>query len=457
MKTNLSTLQKNEMQRGNGIILFSLAIGFIMATLDASIVNVALATLQDVLNIRSSNISWVVDSYMLAFASLLLLGGSLAKKYGSKRIYLIGLSIFIIASLWCGLSMSGTQIIIARFLQGVGAALFMPSSLTLLVMSYSDEKQRAKMLGLWSAIVSVASGLGPFVGGVLITLLGWRSIFLINIPIGVLGAFLTISAIKELPKDKNSSLSLSSNTSGVIMLSSFAYTLIEGGSKGWSILEVRISMTIFVISLLVFIFLGRYSQKPIIPRSLFKNKEFTTSNFIGTLLNFSMFGGLFMFGLFLQKAGNNSSLIAGIKLLPMMIVFVIGNLIYSKATNRLGTKMPLVIGLSMAGFGSLLLTITLSLPYAVIAAIYAFANLGVGIAVPSMTSIAMQSAGNENSNVASSVLNVARQIGSLIGVAVTGILFYQAASYTLGATYSFLIMGILYCIAAFLALTRINK
>lgn len=158
-------------------ILVSLAMGFIMATLDVTVVNVAVADIQEKLQISLSSTTWIVDGYMLFFASLLLAGGSLANRYGAKNIYLIGLTIFVIASVLCALAPTGTILIVARSIQGVGAALFMPSSLSLLAISYPDANKRAKMFGIWSAIVSISSGLGPFVGGVLVNTFGWRSIF----------------------------------------------------------------------------------------------------------------------------------------------------------------------------------------------------------------------------------------------------------------------------------------
>ncbi|MDJ1630154.1 MFS transporter [Bacillus velezensis] len=176
-------------------MLIVLALGFLMATLDVTVVNVAMADMKNTLSMSLSGVTWVVDGYILTFASLLLAGGALADRFGSKAIYILGLAVFVMASCLCAVSINGQMLIAGRLMQGIGAALFMPSSLSLLAASYPDERVRARMFGLWAALVSSASGLGPFIGGVLVQAAGWQSIFLINVP---LGFFALISAYRVL-------------------------------------------------------------------------------------------------------------------------------------------------------------------------------------------------------------------------------------------------------------------
>ena len=224
------------------VILVTLAIGFIMATVDASIMNVAVSTIQTKLFITSAVSTWIVDAYLLSFASLLLFGGTLANKYGSKRIYLIGLIIFIVGSIFGGFSQNGASLISSRFFQGIGATLFMPSSLSLLIVSFKDPKERATMIGLWSAIVSISSGIGPFIGGSLIALLGWQSIFFINVPIGIVGYVLAKKYIGDNEGDKELTLTILPNILSMLMLGAFAFTLIEGGMHGWSYKPLILSL-----------------------------------------------------------------------------------------------------------------------------------------------------------------------------------------------------------------------
>lgn len=434
----------------NWVTLITLAIGFIMATLDASVMNVAVATIQKELALTTSNNTWIIDGYLLSFASLLLLGGVLANKFGSKQIYQIGLVIFIIGSILGGFSINSLWLIGSRFIQGLGAAFFMPASLSLLVLSFKDKELRAKMLGIWSAIVSISSGIGPFIGGLLIAWFGWRSIFFINIPLGILGLILAYHYTISPKANRNLKLNILPNFISMVMLGSFAFTLIEGGTYGFSYAPSIISFIIFIVTLVIFVVFEKVSNEPLIPLGLVKIKPFIFTNVTAFLLNACMFGGLFVFGLFLQGEKHSSPLEAGAKLIPMMIVFMIGNIIFSRVVTKVGAHKMLIFGLSLAAIGSILIVLTLHLPYIIYAMIYAFANLGVGIVVPAMTAIAMQSATDQYSNYAGAIFNVARQIGSLFGVALLGVIFYQLPSFMIGAEVSFLIMFIFYAIGIYL-------
>lgn len=431
-------------------ILVSLAMGFIMATLDVTVVNVAVADIQEKLQISLSSTTWIVDGYMLFFASLLLAGGSLANRYGAKNIYLIGLTIFVIASVLCALAPTGTILIVARSTQGVGAALFMPSSLSLLAISYPDANKRAKMFGIWSAIVSISSGLGPFVGGVLVNTFGWRSIFLINIPIGIIGLLMAYFIVTSSP-GKKGNLNIFNHILGIITLAGLSFTLIEGPSLGWSSSSIIIALIVTIVTATLFISIERRVKDPIIPMKLFNNSSFSSANLVGFLINFALFGGIFMFGLFLQKAKGASPFIAGVELLPIMAVFVIGNLLFARLTTRLGVKIPMLVSITIAGIGSLLLMFSVSsAPYWILAVIYAIANLGVGVAVPAMTATVMQAAGKEHANIAGATLNANRQVGALVGVAIMGVVLHEAHSWYNGATIAFLVMSIAYLVASFL-------
>ncbi|KEK24586.1 MFS transporter [Bacillus gaemokensis] len=452
--TNLET---NQMKSSSMIILLALAIGFIMATLDVTVVNIAISNIQENLHMGISSATWVVDGYILSFASLLLIGGSLANRYGAKHMYLIGLVCFVFASLFCSIASSGNTLVAARILQGIGAALFMPSSLSLLATSYPNEKQRAKIFGLWSAIVSVTSGIGPFIGGVLVHTFGWRSIFVINLPIGIIGIFLAYYVVSTSSRQQVK-LNLFNHGLGVITLACLAFSLIEGPSYGWTSPQILGGFLITIIVANLFITAERTSKHPIIPLALFHDQRFSSANIVGFFINFSLFGGIFMFGLFLQHTRGATPFLAGLQLLPMMAVFVVGNLLFAKLAIRFGSKSPMLISLLVASLGSfLLLFISPSMPYWLVATIYAIVNLGIGVSVPAMTAIVIQTAGREHGNIAGATLNVNRQIGALVGVAFMGIILHESVTWYAGAKYSFLAMGISYLIASFLVWRFIKK
>ncbi|MFU2031037.1 MFS transporter [Bacillus wiedmannii] len=432
------------------IILIALAMGFIMATLDVTVVNVAVVNIQETLGLTLYSSTWIVDGYILSFAALLLAGGALANRFGAKKIYMIGLIIFVFASLLCAIATNGNTLIIGRALQGVGAALFMPSSLSLLVVSFPDEKKRAKMFGIWSAIVSFASGTGPFIGGLLVNTFGWRSIFIINLPIGVIGILMAFVIIPNvLPKKEK--INVLNHLIGITTITLLAFTLIEGPSYGWSSLQIFGGVVGTVLTAVLFVCAERKSKNSVVPRVLFQNETFSSANIVGFLINFVLFGGIFMFGLFLQKAYGASPFVAGLQLLPMMSVFVIGNVLFAKMVTKFGSKLLLFIALFIASIGSVLLMFLVkNVNYIGIAIIYSIVNLGIGIAVPALTTIVMKSAGRENGNMAGAILNVNRQIGALVGIAIMGIILNESSNWYRGASYSFLVMGIAYLCATML-------
>lgn len=432
------------------IILIALATGFIMATLDVTVVNVAVVNIQETLGLALYSSTWIVDGYILSFAALLLAGGSLANRFGAKKIYMIGLIIFVFASLLCVIATTGNILVMGRVIQGVGAALFMPSSLSLLVVSFPDEKKRAKMFGIWSAIVSIASGTGPFIGGLLVNTFGWRSIFIINLPIGMIGIVVAFVIIPNVLPEKEK-INVANHLIGIIAITLLAFTLIEGPSYGWSSSQILGGIVGTVLTAILFVYAERKSKNSVVPRVLFQNETFTSANIVGFLINFALFGGIFMFGLFLQKAYGASPFVAGLQLLPMMSVFVIGNLLFAKMVTKFGSNLLLFIALFIASIGSVLLMFLVkNVSYIGIALIYSVVNLGIGIAVPAMTTIVMKSAGRENGNMAGATLNVNRQIGALVGIAIMGIILNESSNWYRGASYSFLVIGLSYLCAAFL-------
>ncbi|WP_379969200.1 MFS transporter [Ectobacillus sp. sgz5001026] len=447
---NTNTATKQQLELSSDIwILIALALGFFMATLDVTVVTVAVADIQNKLNMGISGATWVVDGYILSFASLLLAGGSLANRYGAKNVYLIGLVFFVLASIFCALAPNGNTLITARIIQGIGAALFMPSSLSLLAFSFSDPVKRAKIFGIWQSIVSVAAGLGPFIGGALVNTLGWQSIFLINIPIGIVGIVLAYFIVEQPPRVQIK-LSVISNILGITTLALLSYALIQGPTLGWVSPRIIGIVILMFASGILFIIRENKSKNPIIPKKLFKNKSFSAGNTVGFFINFSMFGGIFMFGLFLQKARGASPFLAGLELLPMMVVFVIGNLLFARLTTKLGVKTPLLLSLLLAAIGSFILTaISPTMPYWIIAVIYAIVNGGIGVAVPAMTAAVMQDAGS-NANIAGATLNANRQIGALVGIAVMGAVLDESQNWSNGASNTFLVMSIAYLLATIL-------
>jgi DHA2 family methylenomycin A resistance protein-like MFS transporter len=431
-----------------GVKITALAAGFVMASLDITVVNVAGATIQERLHATLTQLTWIVDGYVLAFASLLLLAGGLANRIGAKAVYMWGMAIFVGASLACALAPDGATLIVARFVQGAGAALFMPSSLSLLVFSFPDRRERTRMLGLWSAIVAVSAGFGPTVGGLTVSFLGWQSIFLLNLPLGVAGMLLTVRYIP--PDESNATkLAVAGHVIWVAMLAALSFALIEGPRRGWSAEPIVISYALVVFAGVLVLARERRTRNPVMPWSLFRHLGFAGANAVGFLFNFAMFGNLFMVSLYLQHARGAGPFQAGLELLPLTGFFPVANVVYSRVSARFANGPLLTCFLLLAAVASLtMVTVTVATPYWVLAVAVGIANLGAGIVAPGMTAALVDAAGSPNANIAGSVLNTNRQIGSLVGVATIGVVLHFAPNWDQGAARSFLVVGAAYLVAA---------
>lgn len=404
--------------------LITLAIGFVMAMLDVTVVNVGLSSIEHSLATPLSMLVWIVDGYTLTFAAMLLVGGALADRYGAKQIYLLGLLLFVVASLLCGAAPNGGLLVAARLLQGLGAALFMPSSLSLLTHTYQDDRVRAHMLGIWSATVGGAAAVGPLVGGVLIHSFGWRSVFLINVPVGLLGLVLAYRLIPAVQKNPRP-LRISSHVLGIGMLAALSFALIQGPVYGWDSAPIVGAFVATLVAGGLLVQRERRGVVPLLPPALFATPQFAAANGIGFLINFGVYGQFFFLSLFLQQARGADALHTGLQLLPMMAVIFAGNLLSGRMTARWGARFPMQLGLTVAViFSGLLMTVTATTPYWIFALVGACANLGVSTAIPAMTTAVMQVAGRAHANSAAAALNANRQIGALVGVALVGAILH---------------------------------
>ncbi|GAB2907195.1 MFS transporter [Paralcaligenes ginsengisoli] len=436
--------------------LIALALGFVMAMLDVTVVNVALMHIQASLDISLAGLVWVVDGYTLTFAAFLLLGGAMANRYGARAAYMAGLCIFVSASLLCGLAPSGAALVGARLLQGVGAALFMPASLSLLNQAYPEDSARIKVLSLWSAIVSAAGATGPLVGGIVVAAVGWRFIFWLNIPIGLLGIMLGLRHLAPSPRHRQA-LGTTGHMLAIIGLAAFSFVMINGASYGWSSMAILGAAAMGIAAILLFAMREQRSATPVVPRDLSHNSRFAATNGIGFFINLGAYGQLFLISLYLQQERGADAWHTGIALLPLMAMFSIGSLLSGRISARRDTRTTMLAGLATAGIIFVGLTIfTARMPYALLIVLMAAANLGVGMAVPAMTVIMMQLAGQDHANIAAAALNANRQIGALVGVAVMGAAIHMQPDWSHGLPWMCGVVAIAYLVAVLIAARYIS-
>jgi DHA2 family methylenomycin A resistance protein-like MFS transporter len=404
-----------------GWTLVATSLGFAVVQLDVSVVNVAIRPIGESLGGGVSSLQWVVSAYTLAFAALILTAGALADRVGAKRIFVAGFVVFTVASALCGLAPSMAALIAARVVQGVGAAILGGSSLTLLSHAYPETRDRAKAVGLWAAGASAALAGGPLVGGVLTATLGWRSIFFINAPIGVVGILLTLRWATETTRSRDRGVDLVGQIAAVTCLTALAAATIEGGRFGFNDRLVLAGFALSAIAGTAFIAIEAARTRPMLPLALFRSATFSAASAIGLLINVAFYGLIFVLSLFFQRGQHLSSLQTGLAFAPMTAAIMAANLLAGKATGVLGPRRMIALGaLLMAAGCATLLGTDAGTSYPALVVQMLAIGFGLGLIVPAMTASLLGSVDRSRSGIAAGTLNSARQTGSMIGVALFG-------------------------------------
>ena len=413
--------------------LVAVCAAYFMVILDTTVVNVALPTLSRGLHTSTTGLEWVVDAYSLVFAAVLLPAGALGDRRGAKGVFQVGVALFALSSLACGLAPSTGMLIGARAVQGLGAALAVPASLALLQAAYSDQAARRRAFGIWGGVAGIAAGAGPVLGGALVTGLGWRSVFFVNIPIGAAGLVLGARHLPSTPSRPRRGDPAGQLTS-ITALGVLTIALIEAGSLGWGAPIVVAGLASFVAAGAAFVVIESRVGSPLLPLGLFASATFSAATTVGLLINLGFYGELFVMSLYLQQLRHLGALLAGVALLPQMAMAVIGSTASGRATARLGPRRPMLVGLSAgtAGLAALAVTTGAHLPYWMLVAPLVAAGFGMSFTMPAATAAVMEAAPEDRSGLASGTLNAARQMGGVVGVALLGTLVAQRTDFTAG-------------------------
>ncbi|WP_118180158.1 MFS transporter [Paraburkholderia phosphatilytica] len=405
------------------LALLVTSLGFVIICLDVTVVNVALERIREALSISATGLEWVLNAYTLAFASLLLSAGALGDRMGARRVFVAGFALFTLASVACGFASGAAVLIAARAVQGVGAALCVPSSLALLSASFPEPRSRAKAVSIWAGTAALALGAGPVVGGVLITRFGWPSIFLINVPFGIAGIWLTLRHAPDTVRDATRHIDLTGQTLAVVSLGALMFAVVESGRLGWGSAAVLGGIGGFVASGLLFVLVEARQRQPMLPLALFQIPAVNVSSLVGLALNFGYYGLMFAMSLYFQNVRKYTPLETGLAFLPMTAVVTVANLASGALTARFGYRLPMIAGQALAalGFLSLGLVEVHSSDVAITVPLLAI-GVGVALAVPSINTAILAHVESRSVGIASGVLNTARQIGGALGVGVFGAL-----------------------------------
>ena len=408
--------------RSRWLALYVLCLASLMIVLDVTIVNVALPSIRDDLGFSETSVAWVVNAYVLTYGRFLLLGGRLGDLYGHRKLFLIGISVFTLASLACGLATSQAFLIAARGVQGVGGAIASAVSLSLMVNLFTEPGERAKAMGIFGFVAAGGGSLGVVLGGILTDTISWHWIFLVNFPIGVLVVLLSLRLLPTehvRMADQRLDIGGAVTITGALMIA--VYAIVNGGKNGWTSFETLGLLGVSLAVFLVFLYIETTVNSPLVPLALFKLRNLATADVVGVLWAAAMFAAFFLSAQYLQFVLGYSPLRVGLSFLPsnlIMAVFSIG--LSAKLVMRYGFRAPLATGLGLAGAGILLLAFAPTDATYLVNVLPSMILIGVGagMAFNPVLLAAMSDVEPEQSGLASGVINTSFMMGGALGLAI---------------------------------------
>ena len=409
------------LRRTKLITLGTLCFALFMLMLDSTVVNLALHTIQLKLHAGLTELQWIVDAYILLLASLLLTGGTLGDMFGRRRAFLVGLALFTGGSLACALAPSVSWLIGFRALQGVGAAVMMPSTLSILTNTFPDPRERAKAIGTWAGVSGLALAIGPLIGGTMVDRWGWQSIFLINVPIGVIAFAVALRFMPESSDRDGRSLDLLGQVFAIVGLATLTYAFIEANTYGWTSTRILTCFIVSAVSLGLFIVVERRGKSPMLQLEFFRDPTFSGANMVGVVISFAFFGAMFFLSLFMQQVQGYSPTRAGVLQLPATLGVMTAAIASGRIVARRGARLPITAGLLMIGVAMLLLTgVQATTAYASYWPWLLVMGVGMGLVMSPMTAAIMGTVPAARAGMASATSNTMRQVGSVFGIAVLG-------------------------------------
>lgn len=429
--------------------------GFFVTQLDVTIVNVALDAIGDALRAPTAQLQWVVDAYILALAAMLLSAGAIGDRVGPRRAFVAGLVLFGLTSAACGFAGTALTLILARVAQGAAGALLIPPSLALIAhAAHGDDKARAAAVGWWTAAGGVSIALGPVLGGLLVETLGWRWVFFVNLPVCLLGAVLTLAVAPATPPKPKVPFDIPGQALAVAAVTLLVGGLIEGGHRGWSPVTLA-ALGAGLLLALAFVLFERRARHPAMPLGAFRKRPAWTAVVVGSALNFTYYGMIFVLGLYMLRTLHWAPARAGIAFLPLTATFIVSNLLSGGLVARFGARAVTTGGVLVAACGYAL-TARLGAGSGLMEMIPGFALIpgGMGVAIPALTSGLLASVDRHEAGAASGTLNACRQVGGAAGVAIFGAL--AGADIVWGLNASGMVAAVL-LVAASLLTVRLQR
>jgi len=436
---------------GPALVLMAALLGFFMTALDATAVNVALPGIGRSLGGGTAGLQWVVDGYTLMFAALLVSAGAVSDRAGARRVFRVGLVVFVLASTACGAAPRMWFLVLARVVQGSAAAVMMPASLALVRQAFADPAGRARAIARWTVGGAVAIVAGPLAGGVLTSAVSWRLIFVVNLPAGVVA----LALLRRAPASprRAAPLDLPGQVTLVVALAALTLGIIEGGSAGFESPLVLWSLVLCVAAAGLFALTEARARAPMIPLGLFRSRTVLLCAAAGFAVNGTFYGLIFVFSLFFQRVLGLSPVDAGLMFLPMTALVSVTNLASARIAARSGPRRPIWTGLLGATAGlSALVAVSGTTDRYLLAGLLVPVGLGLGLAVPSLTAMLLETLPGSQAGLAAGVYNSVRQVGGTVAVAVFGALVARRTAFGAGMRDSLLILTVMVAVTAFGAL-----
>jgi EmrB/QacA subfamily drug resistance transporter len=408
--------------KGRWWALAAVSLATLMTYLDNNVINVAIPTIQRDLHLSVTGLEWIVSSYLLVLAGLLLVGGRLADVYGRRRVFLTGLAIFTLSSLAAGLAGSSGVLIGARAVQGLGAALLMPATLAIIGHAFTDVRERTAAIGIWSAVGALGLALGPVIGGLISQHIHWGWIFLINVPIGVITFAIALPSVAESRADLESRrLDIPGLVTSAIALTSLTFALIEGHDRGWTSGLILGSFALAVAATAIFLVIERRTAQPMIQTQIFRAREFSGGTITMMIWAFGVLGIYFFTSLYLQGILGFSPTKAGLAFVPMALFVVLASTVAARVAALIGAHRAVAVGVLFMVVG-LLLFARLGAGASLAALMPGFALFGIGIGLMNvpLTTTVLDSLPAEHAGIASALLNNSREMAGLLGITVIG-------------------------------------
>ncbi|HHA2819389.1 TPA: MFS transporter [Stenotrophomonas maltophilia] len=403
-------------------------LGTFLASLDISIVNVALPTLQQALQTDMAGLQWVINAYAIALSALMLSAGPLGDRYGHRRMWLLSVATFTLGSLLCACAGNLGTLVAGRAVQGIAGALLIPAAMPILSHAFPDPRQRARVIGGWSAFSALALVLGPLLGGALVQRAGWPSIFLINLPLGLLALALGAWGIAERRHPQHAALDPAGQLLSIVALGALCYGLIAIGEHGLLAPVTLLALGAATAGLILFGIVERRVARPLLPLDLFADRRFGMLNLASFVLGFTAYASLFFLSLFFQQAQGHGAALAGSQLAPQFLLMGVVSLLFGRLVAHLGLHAALVLGYTLAGVAlCVMATFEPATSRAYASAVLMLLGIGMGLAVPATGMAVMANAPAERAGIASATMNALRQAGMSLGIALLGSLMGQRA------------------------------